>query len=130
MADLWHAVLLVAVFLAYGMGHLESTLDPQQCFRCQCLQFGVLTGPKSGEGGQDGDEMLEVIESLAVQLRGDFLGHLAIAEGIIDIIGGAGGGGIDLDPDVEDDGLDFVFSAPGIRTDDGGDVEIAEVDGV
>lgn len=94
------------------------------------MQLGVLAGPESGEGGKHSDEMLEVIESLAVQLRGDFLGHLAIAEGIIDVIGGARGGGIDLDPDVEDDGLDFVTSAPGIRTDDGGDVEIAQVDGV
>ena len=130
MADLWHTILLVAVFFAYRMGDLEPTLDPQQSLGSQGLQLGVLAGPESGEGGQDGDEMLEVAESLAVQLRGDLLGHLAIAEGIVDVIGGAGGGGIDLDPDVEDDGLDFVFSAPGIGTDDGGDVEVAQVDGV
>ena len=100
VADLWHTIFLIAVFLTYGVGYLESSFDPQQCFGGQGLQFGVLAGPKSGEGGQDSDEMLEVVEGFPVQLRGDFLGHLAIAEGIVDVIGGTGGGGIDLEPDI------------------------------
>lgn len=92
------------------------------------MQLGVFSGPKGCESGEHGDEVLEVVEGFSIQLGGDLLAHLAIAEGVGNVIRCACTGGIYLESDVEDDGLKLVLPTPRIETKNGRDVEITKVD--
>ena len=74
--------------------------------------------------------MLKVVEGFAVELGGDLLGHLPVAEGIVDVIGRTRRSGIDFQPDVKNDGLCSILSPPCIRTDNGRDFQVPEIDSV
>lgn len=128
MTNLRHTIFFVSILLAYGMRNLQAALYAEQCLGGQCLQLGVFSGPEGGEGGEYGDEVLEVVEGFSIQLGGDVLAHLAIAEGVGDVIGCTCTRSIYLETDVEDDGLKLVLPTPGIGSKNGGDVEIAKVD--
>ena len=74
--------------------------------------------------------MFEAVEYLAVQVGGYVFADFAVAGGLVDVVCRAGGFGVDLELEGDDDGLEFTGAVPGIGANDRGEVQIAEVDGV
>ena len=74
--------------------------------------------------------MIDAHEGLAIQLGGDIFADLPVAEGVFDIVGVGGRGGVDLQLQGQDDRLELIGPIPGVRANHGGELQIAQVDGV
>ncbi|MCJ1269780.1 hypothetical protein MMC22_009673 [Lobaria immixta] len=129
-AHSWLPTFQLSVFQPWKEFSPKPSFDPDHCFGGHGLHLQRLSRPVVGQACQVRGQVVDAGKGPAVQLSDDLFADLAVAEGVPNVIRAAGGAGVDLELDRQHDGLRFIRSIPGIGADHGGQLQIAQVNGV
>lgn len=108
----------------------QPTLHPQQRFRRHSHNPQVLPRPPLRHLRHPSHELRHAAKLPTLNLREDVFAHSPIAERIANIIRDAGGAGVELQVESQDQGLRLAGARPGVWTDAAGRVQVAEGYGV